>query len=140
MYYVVYMSAAPELLTEQQLDDILSTSRRNNSRTGITGALLYQDGNFVQVLEGDKDQVRRLFTRIEADPRHHQVIEVVDGDIAEPDFPQWSMAFGDLSHDTTQLGHQVRELLNDPDEDPSEHVARLLLRSFRDTMNLRTGT
>ncbi len=138
-YFIVYVSSAPELLTDRELSDILTVSRRNNTRTGVSGALLYQDGNFIQVLEGEETTVRSLYRRIETDPRHHGVTELVDGDIAEPDFAEWSMAFGDLSRDSTPLGHHVRDLLNDPSDEPSRHLARVLLRSFRETMNLKTG-
>lgn len=53
-YFVAYVSSATQLLSTEQLDDLLLTCRRNNLARELTGALLYQDGNFIQVLEGEQ--------------------------------------------------------------------------------------
>ena len=37
---------------------------------GITGLLLFIDGGFLQMLEGEERAVRELYTRIAADRRH----------------------------------------------------------------------
>ncbi len=59
MFFLVYVSSAVRPFSRVDLDDLLATSRANNARVGITGMLLYKDGNFMQVLEGDEEAVRR---------------------------------------------------------------------------------
>jgi len=46
------------------LDDILTASRRNNALMGISGLLLFIDGGFLQMLEGEERAVRELYTRV----------------------------------------------------------------------------
>ncbi|NJM34254.1 MAG: BLUF domain-containing protein, partial [Rhodomicrobium sp.] len=41
---MVYVSAASENLTDEQLRELLAVCRRNNQRSHITGMLLYRNG------------------------------------------------------------------------------------------------
>jgi hypothetical protein len=41
----------------------MALSRENNAKRGVTGMLLYKEGNFIQVLEGDEREVRIVFTK-----------------------------------------------------------------------------
>ena len=77
----------------KELQDILKSSRKNNPRLGVTGALLYNSGNFAQVLEGPLSSVERIFEIIQRDPRHSEVVVVHTGPANKRDFPDWSMAF-----------------------------------------------
>ena len=78
----------------REVGHILEVSRRNNRRDGVTGALLYDEGCFAQVLEGPLAAVERTFARIQRDFRHADVtvLEVVRVDARL--FGDWSMAYG----------------------------------------------
>ena len=39
---------------------MLEETREINARVGVTGSLLYKDGTFLQVLEGDQEAVMNL--------------------------------------------------------------------------------
>ncbi len=54
------------------LKDILETAKRNNMASGVTGALLFNQEYFAQVLEGDRKAVSETFCRIIKDPRHSE--------------------------------------------------------------------
>ena len=73
------------------LGQILSASNRNNQKNDITGALVFDDQWFVQILEGDRAQVWTTFDRIREDARHSDVViaEVVDLDARN--FANWWM-------------------------------------------------
>jgi Sensors of blue-light using FAD len=60
----------------EELTDLLRKSRDNNAALGITGMLLYKDGNFMQVLEGDEERVRALATKVSQDRRHRGFIQL----------------------------------------------------------------
>jgi hypothetical protein len=81
---------------QDELTDLLQKSRKNNSALGITGMLLYKDGNFMQVLEGDEDTVRELAAKIAQDRRHRGFIQLYSTSIRERTFPDWGMGFYDL--------------------------------------------
>lgn len=97
VYSLTYLSSSKNLFSRRELDNILAVSRRNNTASGVTGMLLYRDGNLMQVLEGEKSVVRALYDRIVGDPRHDGVITVWEAEEPERQFPDWSMAFRDLA-------------------------------------------
>lgn len=96
MYQLVYVSSATILFSLDMLTELLERSRVRNAAAGISGMLLYKDGNFMQVLEGDEDVVQHLFEHIGRDPRHHGSIILLKGSLDERQFPEWSMGFRDL--------------------------------------------
>jgi hypothetical protein len=75
-----------------ELGKLFTAARSNNTRAGITGALLLSGPWFVQTLEGDEDPVWSLFARIESDPRHDTVSVLEAGPVDGRAFPHWSMA------------------------------------------------
>jgi hypothetical protein len=91
MYLVAYVSSAVQLFSDTELEALLNKSRANNEKVGVTGMLLYKDGNFMQVLEGSKESVISVLKRVEADPRHCGVIRLFEQEEDKRDFGDWSM-------------------------------------------------
>ena len=82
---------------EQEIQNILAYSRRNNHRLGATGALLFTQGCFVQALEGNREMLEDLFERLQGDERHHDVTILSFERIEERAFADWDMAYlGDV--------------------------------------------
>jgi hypothetical protein len=81
---------------EKELASILETAVYANKITGITGCLGYSKDWFLQVLEGEQDDVLQTFLRIETDNRHSDVKILVNRDIRGRSFPDWTMAFVNL--------------------------------------------
>ena len=77
-----------------EVEQILATSRRNNPRDGVTGALLYSEGCFAQVLEGPLAAVEQTFERIQCDFRHADVMVLESRAVDARTFGDWSMAYG----------------------------------------------
>jgi hypothetical protein len=98
MYTLVYVSRAAQPFPDDQLDKILEQSRRNNGKLGITGLLLFKDGNFMQFLEGPKDSVLELLAKIKVDPRHHGLMVLSQQEHAQREFVSWAMAFERLDN------------------------------------------
>lgn len=93
MISLTYLSSAVEPMTPEQLEDLLRQSRAANHAAGLTGALLYADGSFVQTLEGPDQAVHATFARILADPRHRGLFIVLNEQVTERAFPEWTMGF-----------------------------------------------
>ena len=102
MLSVAYVSAATGPITDGDIASILTTARANNERHGVTGALLYHGGRFIQILEGPDEAVRERLAVIAADPRHRSVQTVRDIQISERQFPQWTMGFRALDDDSVK--------------------------------------
>lgn len=86
----IYISTAPDL-SREEVDDILASSARNNPERAITGLLLYNGRNFLQVLEGEEASLLTLMSRIAHDPRHSGISMLGRKDIAERTCPDWAM-------------------------------------------------
>ncbi|WP_077285745.1 BLUF domain-containing protein [Cognaticolwellia aestuarii] len=97
---LIYVSSAKKLLCEEELNDMLTQARKANKKHHITGLLLYQDGNFMQVIEGEAEKIEQLFTNISEDYRHSGIILLLKQAITRREFPDWSMAFKKLSPTT----------------------------------------
>ena len=93
MHAIAYVSAASWNLPDEQIQRIVSESRRLNALNGITGVLMYCDGNFMQYFEGEEDAVMETFARIRASESHYQISELMNQPILEREFSDWSMGF-----------------------------------------------
>lgn len=116
---------------------MLEFSRRHNATAGITGMLLYKDGNFIQALEGPEAEVRALYRRIHADTRHRGILELLDEPIATRRFEHWSMGFRHLTDEVLGLAG-FSDLMNQP-LSPASFAAnpalcQSLLLKFRENM------
>lgn len=96
MHHIVYKSCAVGLPTIADLRRLLLQSSANNTRLGVTGLLLYAEGYYMQVLEGDATAVQNLYASIRADSRHTDVDTLSEGVIKERIFQNWAMAFQTL--------------------------------------------
>ncbi|NQX95351.1 MAG: BLUF domain-containing protein [Erythrobacter sp.] len=86
----LYISTAPSL-TRADVDSILASSQRNNEARGVTGLLLYNGRNFLQLLEGEESELVSLMVKISHDPRHTG-ISMIDRKLAEERAcPNWAM-------------------------------------------------
>ncbi len=92
---LIYASAAFEDFSHEDLRQLLATARRNNTALGITGMLVYQDGSFLQVLEGEEVSVMPLYEKIKSDTRHTKHVLLSKSEVEETSFGDWSMGFYD---------------------------------------------
>lgn len=103
MLQIIYASAATRKISSEELRDILIKARANNEALGVSGMLVYDDGSFIQVLEGPSEAVSALVERIKGDPRHTQFRLLSRRDIEAREFGEWSMGFADTSTETAGL-------------------------------------
>lgn len=124
MYFIVYLSSASHLMNDDELFDLLETAREKNMEAGITGILLYKGGNFLQLLEGDRDSVEALFQNIEKDPRHTDIVTLMKEEADTRAFESWSMGFVNMDKhgDYPRYKDYINEQLNfrDFDEDTED--------------------
>lgn len=93
MYSLIYVGTATRSMSESELAELLEQCRRNNARLGITGMLLYKDGDFMQVLEGEEQTVKELYARVWNDPRHRLITLIIEKPIEKRSFGDWTMGF-----------------------------------------------
>lgn len=88
---LMYASRAVPSVDQDRLLDILRKSKSNNPAQGITGVLCFSEGIFLQVLEGGRSAVNKLYNRIAADACHTDVELLSYEEIGERRFAGWSM-------------------------------------------------
>lgn len=138
VFFLVYVSSAVKPFSNDELLELLEQSRQNNAKQNITGMLLYKDGNFMQVLEGDQDAVLNLYAKVARDPRHRGSLTMLKGSAPERQFPDWSMGFRNLNSAEVQNTPGFSEFMNTSltSKEFSSDVSRCqkLLLTFKQSM------
>jgi hypothetical protein len=72
---LLYASRAANGVDADALAAILKRSKEHNPQVGVTGVLCFCANSrvFMQVLEGGRNQVSKLYNEIAHDPRHSDV-------------------------------------------------------------------
>ena len=94
--------------------------------------LLYHEGSFLQVLEGDEQVLESLYAKIAKDKRHHRLVALLRRQVDTRHFDQWQMGFAltkALPKNMPGFSEYLR-LRGDPIE--SGNAAARLLAAFRD--------
>lgn len=97
LIHLIYASVATQEFGAGDLAYLLQQSREPNARTGLTGMLLFSDGSFFQVLEGEAKEVDKLYQKLHQDKRHTQLTLIIREPIAARSFGCWSMGFSHIS-------------------------------------------
>ncbi|MEZ4282966.1 MAG: BLUF domain-containing protein [Myxococcota bacterium] len=95
---LLYASRATGGIDDGLLGSIVESSRANNLEHGITGILcVYPEGGvFLQVLEGARPAVNRLYANLVRDRRHADITLLEYAEIEERLFSAWRMGCVDL--------------------------------------------
>ncbi|MGI4740761.1 MAG: BLUF domain-containing protein [Janthinobacterium lividum] len=97
MHHLIYLSQATRPLSAKALTCLLDQARQANERQHLTGALVYGNKRFIQLLEGEQAVLEQAYARITRDPRHQHLYKVADYPIAVRQFADWPLAFQALS-------------------------------------------
>jgi len=92
-YQIIYSSESATPMQMDDLEEILEHARSSNATNGITGALVYVDGVFLQILEGEIASLQKLMARIAKDVRHETVTVLKEGEVSSATFTDWTMAY-----------------------------------------------
>jgi hypothetical protein len=88
--HVIYTSR-PTFFDIEILDNILNTSRTNNTKWDITGNLIFHSDLFLQLLEGPPDAIDSLYQDILLDNRHTEIFKLRDEITQRRLFASWTM-------------------------------------------------
>ena len=96
-------------MSETDLVRLMEQSDADNKKRDITGMLLFLGDRFIQVLEGQKDDVIDLFDQIAVDPRHKKVSILLEGITRKRTFQDWTMGFETTGSDPSQMPEMFRD-------------------------------
>jgi hypothetical protein len=98
MFELVYCSSAVESVGEIEVKDIWDTANQFNSEHEISGCLMFHNGQFLQLLEGDETIVKQLYAKIQEDSRHFDCKLMSTGTKDVRTFSCWGMAYCNLKN------------------------------------------
>ena len=134
-YQMMYSSQATIPMTVTGLEKILADARAGNQRRNVTGVLVYVDGVFFQLLEGDEAVLRNLMANIADDSRHQSVKVFYEAEVDARAFESWSMAYlAPTAQDMAAWAGlpataTVEEVLANVNRDP-DRVPRILISAL----------
>ncbi|AXT58236.1 BLUF domain-containing protein [Aquimarina sp. AD1] len=94
---ISYVSTASRFLTNSDVNELFEYVKVNNNSLKITGILMYSDGNFFQILEGEKKLIHDLFKKILLDSRHYDIIKIFDHEMTKPSFSKYNSNFSTIN-------------------------------------------
>ena len=135
MFCLIYRSVAKPSFKQSEIQKMLKKARLFNHQHGITGCLLYHNGEFIQYLEGNQIKVLELFDKIKKDKRHTDIEMISFAERESREFDKWEMAYEDFFGDNDQIVYLkllVSTYFDSPDELTRLHPASL---PFWETVN-----
>jgi hypothetical protein len=107
LIHCIYASTAASIFKESDIPPLLEHARTANTERALTGMLLYIEGGFFQVIEGEDTIVEDVYGRINRDPRHSKITLIIREPIAARDFGEWTMGFSTV--DPLRAGQLIGE-------------------------------
>ena len=131
LHHLIYQSCTEIEMPQQALNTLVKRARFNNFIYQITGLLLYGEQQFIQVLEGDKDNLDIIFKKILLDDRHHKIQMLAYTPIAERSFVNWNMGFVLFSQQPELKNALIEQKIVKNFYSPfSDHESINLIKSF----------
>ncbi len=94
---------------DAEIEKILASCKKNNPGKGLTGVLLHSKNRFIQYLEGEKEEIQKLYDVVKVDPRHTSVNQRNFEPITKRVFPDWFMGYKDVESDEMKYHSNISE-------------------------------
>jgi len=132
--FLVYVSTAVRTLTAEELSHLVTRAAERNAAEGVTGLLLYSDGDFMQCIEGHPAALDKVYGIIKGDPMHSGIILLARDGISQREFADWHMALKSPDSALKSLtDSDPKTFLEDPAQRVPGSRAHALLNSFWNT-------
>jgi hypothetical protein len=112
MIQILYSSTFTGHDHQKSIDEILLKSRKNNQVNNLSGILLFRNGDFLQLIEGEKINVYYTLKKIRDDQRHMNMKMLYEGEIQKRIFEGWQMAFKFEKDKNPELQKMVLEVID----------------------------
>ncbi|OZB17814.1 MAG: blue light sensor protein [Hyphomonas sp. 34-62-18] len=93
LFRLIYVSTARPGLSDADMLSVLNASQSNNEERYITGYLVHNGENFMQLIEGPRAEVEDIYDRILKDKRHSGIVRILAEKADQRAFPRWSMNY-----------------------------------------------
>ncbi len=100
---LIYQSRASTAFSPDGLSTLLGTAVSRNRREDLTGTLVFDQGRFLQWLEGPNESLNRVIASIRSDPRHSDLEILTSRKIDSRVFSGWNMRLAVRKSGPTQV-------------------------------------
>lgn len=107
---LTYKSLATASPSPTDLQSLVVKARARNRKLNVTGMLFYEDGAFLQTLEGPPDKLDTLWTSIKQDRRHDHIELLSEHVVPARLFSDWDMQLH-TRHDQSLAGAMAARTL-----------------------------
>jgi adenylate cyclase len=109
---IKYVSRFSSDMSQADIDALVEQASRKNKKLEITGILVASGNLFFQIIEGPAKHIDQLYTSIENDKRHHNVLLLnSEWGVKDRIFPDWSMKKIDLGSESKSRLEPLRMIL-----------------------------
>ncbi len=130
-YAISYVSTANIDFQDQEIEDMMIKTSQFNFDKKITGILLYNERNFFQLIEGEKETIQKLYEKIKQDSRHDNIIKILEKTVFEPAFDGYLTDFitDTKKYSESQLKHYLHyiEVLDPVSEKGIKRVIEVMM-------------
>ena len=88
---LTYQSRAVSRPTEGDLENLVKHARERNRNLGVTGMLLYENGRYLQTLEGPPAGLQTVWSSICRDDRHRDIEVLTEHVVSNRLFSDWDL-------------------------------------------------
>lgn len=127
MQQLAYVSTATSGIDSGEVFRLVETSARRNPSRDITGFLIFDGREFLQVVEGPEEELDRLLGALRRDERHRDIRVIDRSPITHRRFERWRMkriATGGADAEDQEILARLSEQVGD--RDVSDAARRLL--------------
>ena|SRR5690606_33190438 len=128
-YAVSYVSTAQRDMEPSEVVELLDQTEVRNNKLGISGLLIYSEGNFFEVLEGGKELILELYDVIRQDDRHKNIIQIFEKSINGKPFNPENGYFISANTQYKKLNiDNFQQCIQDLDEGTQKVVNNMLIQ------------
>ena len=126
---LTYVSEPAQEMSFLGLMRLLYHSYLRNTSMGITGALIFENNRFGQVIEGPRTQIEDLWEKIQKDTRHKNIRLIESKPIEQRSFSKWTMIFQDSEEVAKNLSEVAVAVAVEDVNFPAGHPLLIALRN-----------
>lgn len=116
---LTYKSVATATPRATDLDKLVVRARERNRKLDVTGLLLFEDGCFLQTIEGPPRALDQLWTSIQRDGRHNHIEVLSEHMVAGRLFSDWELMLGSRFDDGPRAAAMAPPAV-------AEHIMRIV--------------
>jgi hypothetical protein len=133
--FLIYVSNRTDPDDHMLVRDIAIEASQTNRKLEVSGILMSVGTFFLQVLEGDDDNVDKLLEKIGKDPRHRDIRVLYRNPLPDRIFGQWSMGCVQSNAEIVQsdahferIRGQIEELCEEMTQEKGEELRDLIVK------------